>query len=349
MDHLRHAIDITEAVAATNDQLVTPRMLLRATVSRWMIGRMVQIGHLRRVLHGIYLVGAARLTQRQLLRVAQMRSGVNGALTGISGLELRDVLYADSGWASAVTTTHSAVGRHVTLIPMESGAPGVIKIRRIDRPAPTSWVDGFRLTTVGRAISDLVRFGAPWLMKRAWNQAEFRGLLETDALRTDVGNGQRPGAAELDALLKSRRILTDADTDLRGKTELPWLHLMIEAGIPMPEVNAKVRTGRRTFDADYLWRKYGLALELDSPEHLEPVVIARDHERDALFDDVGIFTLRFIDSLALDDPAPYLERLKQTLARRGWRPTENADAQPGSLVSETQRRPTLEDAGRSVA
>lgn len=340
MDELRRAIDITEGVAATNDQLVTRKMLMRAGVSRWMVARLIGIGHLRRVLHGIHLVGAARLTQRQLLRVAQMRSGLHGALTGVSGLELRDVLYADTGWASAVTTTHSAVGRHVTLVPMESGQPGIITIRRVDRPAPTSSVNGLRLTTVGRAISDLVRFGAAWLMDRAWKQAEFRGLLDTDALRADVGSGRREGAHELGVLLASRRILTDPDTDLRGKTELPWLHLMTEAGFPMPEINARVRAGGRVFDADFLWRQYGVALELDSPDHLTPVAIARDHERDALLDDIGIFTLRFVDTLALADPQPHLARLARTLARRGWTPP---------TTFETQKRPVLEDTDRSVA
>lgn len=321
MDLLRAVIDITAVVAAQNDDLVTPRMLHRAGVSRWMVARLVKIGHLRRVLHGIYLVGSAALTQRQLLRVAQMRSGIHGALSGISGLELRDVLYANKGRASAVTTTHSAAGTHITLVPMAaSGDPGVITIERIDQPAPASWVDGFRVTTVGRAISDLVRFGARRLVERAWNQAEFRGLLDVKALRADVGNGQRPGAAELSALLTTKRILTDPTTDLRGKTELPWLHLMAEAGIPTPEVNARVDTANNFYYADFLWRRYGVALELDSSDHLTPEQIAKDHVRDAEFDDVGLFTLRFLDTLALAEPGSHLARLRDTLKRHGWTP-----------------------------
>lgn len=321
MDLLRSAIDITAAVAAKNDELVTPRMLLRAGVSRWMIARLVKIGHLRRVLHGIHLVGSAALTQRQLLRVAQMRSGMHGTLSGISGLELRDVLYANRGRASAVTTTHSAVGVHITLVPMaDTGDPGVITIRRVDRPARATWVDGFRITTVGRAISDLVRFGARQLVRRAWNQAEFRGLLDADELRADVGDGRREGAAELDALLSTKRILTNSTTDLRGKTELPWLHLMADAGIPTPEVNARVDTANAFYYADFLWRRYGVALELDSPDHLTPAQIAKDHARDAEFDGVGLFTLRFLDTLALADPETHLERLRRTLEQHGWTP-----------------------------
>ena len=320
MDQLRLAIDITATVAASNDQLVTPRMLHRANVSRAMVSRMVEIGHLRRVLHGIYLVGAIHLTQRQLLRVALMRAGKHGTLTAISGLELRKVLYASVGRASAITTTHSAVGRFVTLLPMDSGQPGTITIRRMDRPAATSWIDGLRVTTVGRAISDLVRFGAKRLMDRAWGQAEFHGLLDEDALQADVGSGQREGARALAAMLSSRRILTTPETDLRGKTELPWLHVMVEAGIPMPEINAHVAAGGRDFYADFLWRKYGVALELDSPDHLTAVAIARDHERDALFDDVGIHTLRFVDALALAQPESHLDRLRRTLQQHGWTP-----------------------------
>lgn len=180
-------------------------------------------------------------------------------------------------------------------------------------------VDRLAVTRVGRALTDLVGFGAESLLEIAWNQAEFRGLLNAKEIRADLGGGNRLGASEVDALLRTRRILTNPNTDLRGKTELPWLHLMIEAGIPMPELNAPVRTAQKTFFADYLWIKYGMALELDSPDHLTPVVAAADRERDDAFDSVGIHTMRLIDSVALATPEPHLERVKAALRRRGWR------------------------------
>lgn len=320
MDELRETIEIAARVGARRDQVVRRGELLRAGASRKMVEKAIKIGHLKRVLHGIYLVGADRLTQRQLHRVTLLRAGAAGGLTGQSGLEPREVLRPRDGVAVGLTRRSRAAGVHQTLLPMVSGRRGIITLRYIKEPCRIETVSGLALAPVGTALADLVDFGDGWLLDRAWKEAEYRGLLNADSLQSDIERRRSDGAARVADLLATRRILTDPSTDLRGKTELPWLHLMMAAGLPMPEVNAPVTASGRHYFADFLWIKYGVALELDSPDHLTPVAAARDHARDADFDSVGIHTLRFIDALALADPEPHLQRVRDTLARRGWRP-----------------------------
>ncbi len=318
MDLLPEAIDLCAEVSQPTDAIVRPRTLLSAGISRGIFERLVAIRHLRRVLHGLYLVGSARLTQRQLHRVNLMRAGAAGALTAQSGLEVKAVLWPREGLSTGLTANSNAVGEHFTMVPMDSGDPGLIRLRHVDERVPTEEVAGFAVAPMGRMLTDLVAFDGGHLLNIAWNQAEFRGLLDQDALRSDIGSGNRTGAAEVGKLVDHRRIVTKPGDDLRGKTELPWLHLMLEAGIPMPALNAPVVAGRSSYFADYLWIKYMVALELDSPDHLTPVVAARDRARDDDFDSVGIHVLRLIDSVALADPRPHLERIKGALRRRGW-------------------------------
>ncbi len=314
------AIDIAAKVSAPTDRIVRPKALLSAGVSRGMVDRLIEIHHLRRALHGLYLVGDTHLSQRQLHRLALMRAGRRGGLSAQSGLELRDVLWPRIGLATALTMNRHAAGEYLTFLPMAaSDEPGRIRLRRLDEPETMEEVGGLRVARVGRALTDLVAFGAGWLLEIAWSQAEFRGLLDGDELRADVGSAQRLGAPEVSALLSTRNILTNPDTDLRSQKELPWLHLMIDAGIPAPLVNAPVEAGGTTYFADYLWIEYGMAAELDSPDHLTAVAAAADRARDDEFDSVGIHTLRLIDSLALADPEPHLDRVKAALRRRGWR------------------------------
>ena len=318
MDQLAEAIDIAAEVSAPTDGIVRPRELLAANISRAIVERLTAIRHLRRVLHGLYLVGTARLTQRQLHRVTLMRAGSRGLLSAYSGLELKDVLWPRRGLSTGLTANANAVGTYRTLVPMQSGDEGVIRLRRLDDPVTPEHLDGFEVAPLGRMLSDLVAFGGGHLLNIAWREAEFRGLLEKGDLRGALGSGRRTGAAAVGELVDGRRIVTTPDSDVRGKTEVPWLHLMLEAGIPMPVLNAPVASSGRNYFADYLWIKYMLALELDSPDHLTPVVAAADRARDDDFDAVGIHTLRLVDTVALADPLPHLERVKGALRRRGW-------------------------------
>lgn len=318
MDDLARAIDVAAEISAPTDGIVRPRSLLGAGVSRAHVQRLIKIHHLRRALHGWYLVGADRLTQRQLHRLALLRAGTHGGLTALSGLELLGALWPRTGVATGLTTNPSAVGTHRTLVPMETGGPGVIQLRKLKEPHTFDRVDGIPIAPVGKMLADLVAFGRSELLEIAWREAEFRGLLVDSAIRADLGTRRATGTTEVGVLVDQRRIVTTPNSDVRGKTEIPWLHLMLEAGLPEPQLNAPVSANGTTFYADYLWVEYGAALELDSPDHLTPVVAARDRARDDDFDSVGINVLRLIDTVALADPVPHLRRVDAWLRRRGW-------------------------------
>lgn len=319
MDDLARAIDIAAKVSAPTDRIVRPRALLAAGVSRGHIARLISIHHLRRALHGWYLVGSDHLTQRQLHRLALLRAGRHGGLTALSGLELVGALWPRTGVATGLTLNPSAVGTHRTLIPMETtGEPGTIQLRKHDGRHSFEFIAGVPVAPMGVLLADLVAIGRSDLLEIAWREAEFRGLLVQDSLQVDLGTRRAAGGAEVGALVDRRRIVTTPNSDVRSKNEVPWLHLMLEAGLPMPLLNAPVSAGGTTYFADYLWVEYNAALELDSPDHLKPEVAARDRARDDDFDSVGINVLRLIDTIALDDPGPHLRRIDAWLRRRGW-------------------------------
>lgn len=318
MDALALAVDVAAEVSAPTDRLVRPRALLAAGVPRGILARLIKIRHLRRVLHGWYLVGSDRLTHRQLHRLAELRAGESGGLTALSGLELAGALWPREGLATGLTRNPSAVGTHRTLVPMETGGPGVIRLERLDEPLAFALISDMRVAPVGRMLADLFRFGRGDLLDVAWREAEFRGLLDQAALEADLGSRRAVGTSEVGALLDQRRIVTTPASDVRGRSEIPWLHLMLDAGLPEPLLNAPVRANGQTYYADYLFVDYDAALELDSPDHLTPVVAARDRARDDDFDTVGINVLRLIDTVALADPQPHLLRVDAWLKRRGW-------------------------------
>jgi very-short-patch-repair endonuclease len=104
------------------------------------------------------------------------------------------------------------------------------------------------------------------LVKRLTNKAQIKAVL--------TAYPHRPGTPELNALLDPDR----ATTITRSPPEEQLLDRMRKAGLPAPEVNARVGN----YTADFLWRPEKVILEIDGYHyHHTRAAFERDHQRDS--------------------------------------------------------------------
>jgi very-short-patch-repair endonuclease len=81
---------------------------------------------------------------------------------------------------------------------------------------------------------------------------------------------------------------------VRGELEHRFLELVRSAGIRAPETNVRVKTRRRTFTVDCLWRAEGVAVELDGrAAHARVMAFEQDRERDTALSATGLRPVRF--------------------------------------------------------
>jgi very-short-patch-repair endonuclease len=90
-----------------------------------------------------------------------------------------------------------------------------------------------------------------------------------------------------------------------------------EAGLPDPETNIKIKTRRRPYDVDCLWRDEAVAVELDGrAAHLRAEAFEEDRARDAALTATGLRPLRFTWRRLTEEPEDVLAELKATLSGR---------------------------------
>ncbi len=120
---------------------------------------------------------------------------------------------------------------------------------------------------------------------------------------------RRPGSAALTSLATGGQPLTAT----RSGGEETLHRLLRRSGLPPPEVNAKV--GRWT--VDFLWRREGLAVELDGVDfHSSRVRIERDHRKDLDLRKLHIDVMRFVGRQVTREPEMVLVTIAQALAGR---------------------------------
>ena len=117
----------------------------------------------------------------------------------------------------------------------------------------------------------------------------------------------RRGAAVLRELLDGER----GPARTRSGAERRLLALVRRAGLPEPEVNARV--GR--WEVDLLWREQGLAVELDVySTHSSPRAFERDRRKTAELEDRGLAVQRITPLGLRDRPEDALRRIARELA-----------------------------------
>jgi predicted transcriptional regulator of viral defense system len=164
----------------------------------------------------------------------------------------------------------------------------------------------FPITPVPRTLLDFASHSSLSEVRRALAEADYKGLLNVEELKAVLTRG-RPGAGKLRRALKThepRLALT------RSAPERRFLALCERAGIPTPEVNARV--GRMTVDA--LWRPERLVVEVDTyGTHGSPQRMERDRRRELHLRAAGYRVVRYTDVQINQQPELVAADLSQQL------------------------------------
>jgi hypothetical protein len=169
----------------------------------------------------------------------------------------------------------------------------------------------FPITTVPQTLLDYAATANPDEVRRALAQADYRRLLDPEAVRAVLGQG-RAGTARLRAALE-RHEPRLART--RSWLEEVFIPLCESAGIPLPEIN--VRVAGWTVAA--LWRQERLVVELDGYDnHSTRGQMERDRRKELELRAAGFLVIRYTSHQVTEQPelvaADLLARLQE---RRG--------------------------------
>jgi len=102
-----------------------------------------------------------------------------------------------------------------------------------------------------------------------------------------------------------------------SELEERFLELCESAGLPMPEVNARI--GQMRVDA--VWRDQGLAVELDGgPAHAGLAAMKRDRQRELALRGLGFRVVRYTWEQITQRPDPVIADLRRLLQQDPGRP-----------------------------
>jgi len=171
-----------------------------------------------------------------------------------------------------------------------------IRIHRSGRLSPEEVTekDGIPVTTPARTLLDLSDVLDIQGVRRAVTEAEYRHLYDHTALMAAVE--RNPGR-------RTRKLLTAAMEGRLHRTRSPledrFLTFKEEWGVEEPECNVHVEG----YEVDFLWRRVGLAVELDGlAEHGTREAVRRDRKKDRVLWRAGIRTMRLTgDALGAED------------------------------------------------
>jgi very-short-patch-repair endonuclease len=305
-----HATKRLGEIAARQEGIVTTQQLRAAGLSDEMISRWVRDGRLHPVFRTVYLLGHPSLGPRARMRAAALAcpGAVISHRSAAALLGIREV-------APAV----------VDLIPVEQRGRQIdgIKAHRVPFPGPSEVrrAYGIPCTTVARTVVDLAGTNGIEKLREAVEMAATRKALDIAAIDAILANGpKRRGAPCLRSVIDEWRPVAETAkfATVRSLFEAKLLPLIAAAGLPMPRINAPVRTAERVLEVDLLWPEQRFVVEADSRRHHAiEVAFERDHKRNRELLAAGYRLLRVSWREAENEPAAVFAVIRSELEQRG--------------------------------
>jgi very-short-patch-repair endonuclease len=245
------------------------------------VKRRVESGRLVRLYRGVFAVGHVQRTRETRWIAAVMACGPGAVLSHLDAAALWRI-YESHGPNIHVTVPGSARRKLAGI--------RAHRARHLD-PADITVKHGIPVTTVERTIIDLTDLLRSDRVLRAIREAEYLGLLDHPTLDAAV---QRANGRKRLAVLSEARARHTPGQIVKEELEHRFQELIHAAGLPKPQTNVKVRTWRRTYEVDCLWRAEGVAVELDGrAAHARAAAFEEDRARDAALTAIGLRPLRF--------------------------------------------------------
>lgn len=186
------------------------------------------------------------------------------------------------------------------------------RTRRLD-PDEATTRNGIPVTTVARTFVDLTEYLSEDRLLRAMREAEYRRLLDLDALNAAVerAHGRRRLGALKRAIAQHR-----PDQMIRGELEHRFAELRRGGGLGEAETNVAMTVNGKTYVIDCLWRDEGIAVELDGRDaHQRALAFESDRRRDAALSAIGLRPIRFTWQRVNYDGAGVLADLTAAMKR----------------------------------
>jgi very-short-patch-repair endonuclease len=263
------------------------------------IDRRIRDGRLHPIYRGVYLVGHPAPTRHALHFAAVLACGPRSALSHTSAAMLWDLL----PYPAQIRL------QHVTVVGRNPGIKSGIRIHRVATCDPNELRVHRRIavTSPARTLLDIAPgIGIQELEAAAAEAIAMRLVRVVDLEATLDRNRRRRGAARFRELLERHR-----DPALtRSEAERRMLTLIRSAGLPRPEVNARVGG----FEVDFLWRAERLIVEVDGFQfHSSRPAFERDRARDAELGSRGFRVIRVTWRQIVDQPQVLTGRLQRAL------------------------------------
>ncbi len=294
------------AVAGSQAGLVTVRQLRGAGIVDAAIWDAVARGRLHPVLHGVYSVGHRYLTVHGRLLAATMACGEGSVVshgTAAWLLGLRD-------WRPEAIDV---------IAPVEAGRK-IAGIRRRFVPAPAGrevWRrHGVPVTSPARTIVDCAGISDSKGVGELIEQASVLRLLDVEAIDRVLDGPRRRGTRRLLRALEPWRRYPRG-IKIRSRMEAKLLPLLSEAGLPIPQTNARLRLGDKSYEVDFLWRRQKVVVETDGGRfHDNPIAGGRDSDRNRALAAAGYRIPRLGWEDLRDRPDETMREISGLLARR---------------------------------
>jgi hypothetical protein len=193
---------------------------------------------------------------------------------------------------------------HVAVVGRRKSVAGV-RLHRVEGLGATRH-NGLPVTTVPRTLLDLAAMLPFDQLRRVLAEADFRGLLDVEAVVKTLGRGRTGSTALREALDIHLPELAKALSVL----EEEFLPLCEAAGIPLPEINRFVEG----IKVDALWRRERVIVELDGGAAHGSIARMRiDRARDLDLREAGWRVLRYSADQVRKDSRRLAVELKREL------------------------------------
>lgn len=280
-------VDLPELQAIARRQwgVVTRGQLVAAGLGARGIEEWVASERIVRLHRGVYAYGHDRLTRHGRWLAAVLTCGPGARLSHGSGAALWEVRQAGSSFIDVTVPSRAGRIRRDGIRIHRSGrlSDGEVTVK-----------DGIPVTTVARTLLDLADQIDLQALRRAVTEAEYRHLYDHAALIAVVE--ANPGR-------RTRKLMRAATEGKSHRTRSPledrFLRFLARHGVEEPESGVWVEG----YEVDFLWRRAGLAVELDGLDaHATREAVRRDRRRDRVLWRAGIRTMRLTgDALGAGD------------------------------------------------
>jgi hypothetical protein len=246
--------------------------LLALGLSRDDISYRVRVGRLHPMLRGVYAVGHRDVGQLGWFSAALLAIGGDATLSHRAAAEIWGFRRWDGG---RIDVTMSRRARRRDDLQLHSSF-----LEQKDHTRKNN----LRLTTPARTLLDLAPGLTETALANLLGQAEHARLISVPSLQKDLDRwGSVPGTKRLAATI------ANGPAPTRSILEVRFLPFLEKAGLPRPEINARVLR----YEVDGLYREHKLVVELDSRRwHESPLAQASDRERTAELEAHGYRIMR---------------------------------------------------------